>query len=92
MSGSLSSVKYLLKHGASITERDDDGMTALLWAAEEERLEVIQYLLSSEGGARIAETDNAGHTALLLAAAQSLSPIGGHMASRVSRCPDCRRR
>jgi hypothetical protein len=58
----------LFGHGARITERSDDGTTAFLYAAQSGELEVVQYLLSSEGGASISETDNKGNTALLLAA------------------------
>lgn len=61
----LSLVKYLLEHGASNTERCHDGSTVLLCAMT---LDVLQYLLSSEGGASITETDDGGNTALLEAA------------------------
>jgi hypothetical protein len=66
--GYLPIVKYLLGHGARITERSTDGMTALLHAAHFGRLEVVQYLLSLEGGASITDTDDQGNTALLLIA------------------------
>jgi ankyrin repeat protein len=35
----MSSVKHLLEHGARITERSDDGKTALLYAGRSGRLE-----------------------------------------------------
>jgi hypothetical protein len=74
--GKLASVKYLLEHGATITERDDEGATALLYAAKftSESLEVVEYLLSSEGGASITEKDNDGGTALLWAGSSPCHP------------------
>lgn len=56
------------KGGASITETNNEGFTALLLAAGAGKLEVVQYLLSTEGGANITETNNEGNTALLLVA------------------------
>ena len=47
---------------------------ALLCAAANGSLEVVQYLLSSKGGASITETDNNGNTALLLAAGNYCHP------------------
>jgi ankyrin repeat protein len=80
--GNLPTAKYLLEHGARITDRDSEGKTALLHAAECESyvdqhlcLELIQYLLSSEGGVSITETDNDGNTALLLAAGIDCYPV-----------------
>jgi ankyrin repeat protein len=49
-----------LKHGARITDRSGDGKISLLYAAANGRLDVVQYLLSLEGGASITETDNKG--------------------------------
>jgi ankyrin repeat protein len=48
--------------------RDSKGKTALLHAAEGGNLEVVQYLITSEGGASITEADDVGITALMLAA------------------------
>jgi hypothetical protein len=73
--GDLPTVKYLLEHGARITERDNEFTTALLHAAENGSLEVLQYLLSSEGGASITESDDEGNTALLLAAGWDCYPV-----------------
>jgi hypothetical protein len=72
--GDILCVTYLLKHGARITERSNDGKTVLLYAAEGVNLEIIQYLLSSEGGASITETDDEGNTALLVAAGFECDP------------------
>jgi hypothetical protein len=71
--GNVPTVKCLLKHGASITERSAESMTALLCAASNGSLEVVKYLLSSEGGASISETDDVGNTALLVAASSNCS-------------------
>jgi ankyrin repeat protein len=68
----LSSVKCLLEHGTNVTERDDEGRAALLHAGS---LEIVQYLLSSEGGASLNETDNEGNAALLLAARSYHPPM-----------------
>jgi hypothetical protein len=56
-----------MKHFARVVERDETGRTPLLTAAVCGHLEVVQYLLSSEGGPSISETDNDGNTALLVA-------------------------
>jgi hypothetical protein len=66
-------VKYLLEHGARTTDRTGRGETALLLAAEGGTLEMLQYLLSAEGGASITETDEKGNTALLLAGCYCVS-------------------
>jgi ankyrin repeat protein len=60
-------VKYLLEHGAKITERPNDGDTPLLLAASTGSLNMYKYLLYLEGGVSISEADNVGNTALLLA-------------------------
>jgi ankyrin repeat protein len=66
--GDLASVKRMLVEGkASISERDDDGCTALLLAAEDGHIELMAWLLKA-GGASIAEVSNGGSPALLFAA------------------------
>jgi hypothetical protein len=74
MGGHIPLLKYLLLHGARITERDKDNRTALLLAVEEQRLDVVQFLLSSEGGASVTETDDGGDTPLLAAASVDCFP------------------
>jgi hypothetical protein len=69
--GNAQTVKCLIKHGARATERNVIGRTALLNAACAGSLEVVQYLLSPEGGASISETDDDGNTALLCAGMRS---------------------
>jgi ankyrin repeat protein len=68
MKGNFSSVKHLLGHGARSTESCCMGKTALLHAEKKiVNFDVVQYLLSSEGGASITGTNDKGKTALLLA-------------------------
>jgi hypothetical protein len=73
--GDVPTVQYLLKHGAEISERCNDGLTALLLAAENGFFDVLKYLLSPEGGASISERDNFGRTALLLAVDTECHPL-----------------
>lgn len=66
-SGDLNKVKQLLHSGqAKITEQDQNGNTALLWAAYDGHLHIAQWLLR-EGGAKITEREPGGYTALLYA-------------------------
>lgn len=79
--GELETVKRLVKEGASVKERDKNGRTGLLLAAQSGALDVVQWLLL-EGGASVAEQDSTGMTALLLAGTSAvarwlLSPQGG---------------
>lgn len=59
-------VKGWLKHGAGVDARDDDGETALMWAAKLGNLKVARELI--EGGAGLEERNQEGETALHLAA------------------------
>ena len=66
--GELPGVKRLLESGeAVITERDENGWTAVHCAASNDHVHVVQYLLE-EGGASITEHSPAGTTALICAA------------------------
>jgi ankyrin repeat protein len=58
----------LLEHGARIIERSNGGKTSLLYAAVYGKLDVLKYVLSSEGVASITETDVEENTAILLVA------------------------
>lgn len=66
--GHLEVVEWLLstEGGTSLARKDNHGRTALLWAAQNGRLGVVQCLLSN--GASIKEQSQYGRTALLLAA------------------------
>jgi ankyrin repeat protein len=62
--GDLAKMKRLLAEGrADITERDDEGRTALSWAAAGDHLATVRWLLN-EGGSKITERDGGGRTAL----------------------------
>jgi hypothetical protein len=71
--GDLLSVQRLLAEGASITESDSSGMTALLLGAAYGHLRTVQFLLAA--GARITEKDGLGRTALLLGARSDLGMV-----------------
>jgi ankyrin repeat protein len=59
-------IQALLKGGANIHERDDDGMTALHWAVLAHHPEAVKALL--DGGADVNAVDHFGYTPLLYAA------------------------
>jgi hypothetical protein len=54
-------VKYLQAAGASITEKNDNGFSALHLAAHRGRLALLQYFLMQYGG-RISDTTDEGET------------------------------
>jgi ankyrin repeat protein len=66
--GHLGAVKLLLHHtgGQGLEDQDDEGQTALSYAAREGHKEVVDYLLSNE--ARADCRDESGMTPLLMAA------------------------
>ena len=63
---SLEEIKELLKKGADLEAKDKDGLTALMVAVYNGRLEVVKYL--AECGADLEAKDKAGQTALIKAA------------------------
>jgi hypothetical protein len=66
--GNLAEVQRLIRTGAAgVTDRDEFGMTALLYAAVGGHLHAVQWLLR-EGGSSINERSDAGETVLHFAA------------------------
>ena len=64
--GQIAMVQWLLAHGASLKETNDNGATALLVAAYNGQIALGEWLLAH--GASLSETNKFGNTALLLAA------------------------
>lgn len=58
-------MELLLEAGANIEEKDWNGMTALIWAADIAPKRVIELLLRH--GANIEAKDNSGFTPLMMA-------------------------
>ena len=65
--------EYLLSHGANINKKDNNGCTALHYAACENSKEAVELLISH--GANINEKDNYGETALHYAASNNSKEI-----------------
>ncbi len=59
-------VRALIESGAKVDQADTDGLTALLWAALSNQVEIAELLL--DRGADVNHTDKHGMTALLYAA------------------------
>ena len=47
--GDLAEVERLIEIGAVVNSRDEDGYTALMWAADEGRLDVVQLFVDNGG-------------------------------------------
>lgn len=71
--GSLKEVIRLLNEGADINAKDNNGLTALIWASNNGYVEVVKVLL--ERGAEINVKDNCGWTALMLASVQDHTEV-----------------
>ena len=70
---SLSIVQYLHQAGTDINIRDNDGRTALMWAAYKGHGDIVKYL--HQAGADINIMDNGGVTALIAAASEGHGDI-----------------
>jgi len=62
-------IELLIAKGATVNHRDDDGRTALMYAAENGDTQAVNVLLRN--GASVNLADNEGETALMKAAASS---------------------
>ncbi|XP_072414910.1 protein phosphatase 1 regulatory subunit 27 [Chiloscyllium punctatum] len=57
LSGNLECVKLLIKYGADIEQKDENGWTALHMSCSDGHLEIAKYLLSQGAGADVANDD-----------------------------------
>ena len=64
--GRLAWVRSLVESKANVHQTDNNGVTALHWAAHKGHLPVVKYLVT-EGQANVDQADNHGRTALHLA-------------------------
>ncbi|MBI4823896.1 MAG: ankyrin repeat domain-containing protein [Nitrospirae bacterium] len=63
--GDINKVKSLLQHGADVNAKDNNGNTALMYAAVGGHTEIVQTLLNK--GANVNAKNNFGNTALIYA-------------------------
>lgn len=63
--GDVASLQSLLQHGADVNMQDEEGSTALHWAADGNHVAAVRALL--EHGADATVTDSQGDTALAVA-------------------------
>jgi ankyrin repeat protein len=68
---SLEIIEYLVENGADVNEKDNDGMTCLMWASIYGYLTIAEYLV--ENNADVNEKDNNGITSLMIAS------LNGHL-------------
>ena len=66
----------LLEQGAKVNEVDNDGRIALIQAAQEGHLEVVQRL--TEAGSTVNHRAHDGKTALRVAAVEGHAQVGFH--------------
>lgn len=63
--GNAKQVKKLIKSGADVNAKDDEGKTALMWASMYGHNDMIKFLIKN--GADVNAKDNNGNTALMFA-------------------------
>ena len=85
--GSSSGARWLIQHGASINQRDDNGNTALHHAAANGQISIAQWLL--QYGASIKETNFQGLTALHAAANNGQLPMVQWLLQNGSAIKEC---
>ena len=92
MNGPVEMVELLLKRGADIDAKDEDGVTALMWGAALGKAETVTSLLKRNPDLRSA--DKSGKTALMWAEANQhpsmtklLTDAGLKSRSKVSVLP-----
>jgi hypothetical protein len=71
--GNLAVVDLLVRHGAKLDITDDQGNTALMWAAGHGREDVVAYLIGK--GAFVDQQDLRGNTAIMYAMQNGYVPI-----------------
>ena len=62
--GNLEIVKNLIKQGADINAKDDDGNTVLMWSSREGHLDIVKFLIDK--GADIEIKNSNGESALMI--------------------------
>jgi serine/threonine protein kinase len=73
--GRLELVRYLVeKYSADVNMKDNDGETALMWAASYRHVDVVRYLVE-ECSADVNTRDNEAHTALRIASDRGYNDI-----------------
>jgi ankyrin repeat protein len=73
-------VRALIAHRASVDAEDKEGVTPLMVAAQQGRLDVVRQLV--DAGAKVSSSDKEGVTALMLAASSNHADIALHLLSR----------
>ena len=82
--GIVEIVRLLVENGAEVNNKNNDGTTALLWAASKGYLEIVRLLV--ENGAEVNSKNNDGTTALLSAASNEACRNSAPVGRKRSRC------
>ncbi|MBI4844107.1 MAG: ankyrin repeat domain-containing protein [Nitrospirae bacterium] len=64
--GATAQVRDIIEKGANVNTRDDDGETALIYAAQKEHADIVRLLI--EAGADVNATTGGGFSALIYSA------------------------